>query len=130
MNDLMSRALDLAGLKGAQYADVRVSQTTHQRLAVKNGAVEALEFNESLGFGVRALVGGAWGFAASRTLTAAEVDRVTDLAVAIARASALARGAPVDLGPAVTSQGTYLTPIRLNPFSISTEAKIDLLLAA
>ena len=31
---------------------------------------------ESEGFGVRVLVDGAWGFAASHVLTAAEADRV------------------------------------------------------
>ncbi|MEK7325627.1 MAG: DNA gyrase modulator, partial [Chloroflexota bacterium] len=102
MNDLMSRALDLATFRGAQYADVRVAQTTEQALSVKNGLVDALGFTESTGFGVRVLVDGAWGFASSRELSASEVDRVTDLAVKIAKASGLVGGQPADLGPAVT----------------------------
>jgi TldD protein len=128
MNDLMARALDLATRKGASYADVRVVQNAEQLLAVKNGLVDTLEYNESIGFGVRVLVGGAWGFAASRELTAEEVDRVTDLAVKIAKASASVHSQPVRLGPAITSVGQYITPVRINPFSISIEAKVDLLL--
>jgi len=53
MDDLISRALDRATLKGAQYVDVRVAQTTEQMFAVKNGLVDAVEHNESTGFGVR-----------------------------------------------------------------------------
>ncbi len=130
MNDLMSRALDLATRKGATYADVRVVQSTEQLISMKNGLLDTLEYNESIGFGVRVLVGGGWGFAASRELTAEEVDRVTDLAVKIAKASASVHNRTVDLGPPVTSIGQYVTPIRINPFSISIEAKVDLLLKA
>ena len=130
MDDLISRALDRATLKGAQYVDVRVAQTTEQMFAVKNGLVDAVEHNESTGFGVRALVGGRWGFASSHLLTAEEADRVTDLAVTIAKSSALAPGEAVRLGSPVRSRGQYVTPLRINPFSISAEAKIDLLMKA
>ncbi len=130
MKDLMSRALDLATRKGAQYVDVRVVENQTENIAVKNGIVQNLNFTDSLGFGVRVLAGGAWGFASSRDLTPAEVDRVTDDALAIARASATVPGKKFDLGPAVTSQGVYQTPIEIDPFTVSLEDKLGLLLAA
>ncbi|MGH2521577.1 MAG: TldD/PmbA family protein [Anaerolineales bacterium] len=130
MDTLSSRALETAKLKGAQYADVRLVRTNEQSLSVKNGVVDGLESSESVGFGVRVLVDGAWGFASSRELTPAEVDRVADLAVKIARASALVRGDPARLGPAVTSRGAYVTPIQTDPFTTSTEDKLGLLLRA
>ncbi len=131
MNDLMMRAMDLARQRGAQYADVRVVHAVSESLSTKNGVVDALNMDESIGFGVRVLAGGAWGFAASRSLTAAEVDRVTDLAVQIAKASALvAHDQPVDLGPAVASRGTYVTPIQIDPFTISIEDKLGALMDA
>lgn len=130
MNTLLSRALDHAALKGAEYADARIVQTTEQMISVKNGLIDSLSFTESLGFGVRVLVNGAWGFASSRELAAGEVDRVTDLAAQIAKASALAPGRPVRLGPAVASRGVYVTPIQIDPFSVTTEEKIALLLDA
>jgi len=55
---------------------------------------------------------------------------VTDLAFQIARASALAAsGAPIDLGPAVTSRGVYVTPIQIDPLGVSIEDKLALLMA-
>jgi len=127
----MMRAMDVASLRGAQYADVRVTHATEEDISVKNGQVTALSVSDSTGFGVRVLVGGAWGFASSRDLSAAEVDRVTDLAVQVARASALVvHDAPIDLGPPVTSQGTYTTPVQIDPFSIPIEEKLALLMAA
>lgn len=130
MDPLSASALETAKLKGAQYADVRVVHYTDQTLAVKNGVVESLNSSETLGFGVRVLVEGAWGFASSRELAAAEVDKVADRAVKIARASALVRGDPVNLGPAVTSQGAYTTPLQIDPFTLSIEEKLNLLMQA
>lgn len=130
MDVLSARALETARLKGATYADIRVVHTAEQMVATKNGTVEGLTNSESLGFGVRVLVEGAWGFASSRDLTAAEVDRVAALAVQIARASAQTRLAPVDLGAPVTSQGAYITPIQIDPFALALEDKVALLLTA
>ena len=116
MKTLMSRALDLAKVRGAQYADIRVVENKTESLAVKNGVVENVNFTETIGFGVRVLANGAWGFASSRELTTEEVDRVTDMAFTIAKASARVPGEKIDLGPPVTSQGTYETPIEIDPF--------------
>ena len=130
MKDLISRALDLAQMRGAQYADIRVVQNHTESMSVKDGVVESLNDSDTIGFGVRLLVGGAWGFASSRELSGAEVDRVTDLALKIAQASALVSGEKIELGPAVASQGAYQTPLKIDPFSISLEDKLGVLLAA
>ena len=130
MKDLMNRALDLAGVRGANYADIRVVHNRTQSITVRDGVVESLDFAENEGFGVRVLVGGAWGFASSRDLSPAEVDRVTAQALEIASASALVSGDVVDLGPAITSQGVYVTPLQIDPFGISLEDKLALLMAA
>jgi TldD protein len=132
MDPLAVRALSTAQLKGAQYADIRICHSLEQSLSVKNGRVDGLTHTESLGFGVRVLVDGAWGFAASREMTAAEADRVAALAVSIARASALTggRNTRVRLGPPVTSRGVYVTPIQVDPFAVSTEEKLAVLLQA
>jgi TldD protein len=130
LKDLLAHALDHAHLRQAQYADIRVVQNHTEFLVVKNGQVEALETSESLGFGVRVLIRGAWGFAASRELDAAEVDQVTERAVGIALASAKVPGEVVDLGPPVTSQGVYNTPVQIDPFSVPLEEKLAVLLAA
>jgi len=130
MNTLMSRALDLARSGGAQYADIRVVNNCTESIEVKDGIVESLDYSESIGFGVRVLIDGGWGFASSRELTAEEIDRVTTEAHEIAHASALVRGEAVDLGPSVTSRGTYQTPIKTDPFSISLERKLEVLMSA
>ena len=126
----MSRALDLAQSTGAQYADIRVVENRTENIQVKNGVVESINFSDNMGFGVRVLVNGAWGFSASLYLTAEEIDRVTKHAMEIGRASGLVRGERVDLGPPVASRGAYVTPVEIDPFSISLEERLGVLLAA
>jgi TldD protein len=132
MKTLMDRALNLARLRGAQYADIRVVHDRSESMVVKNDVVESLNSDETIGFGVRVLADGGWGFASSRELTRGEVDRVTALALEIAWASALAnramQAAPVELGPEVKSQGIYHTPFLIDPFKVSLGEKLDLLL--
>ena len=91
---------------------------------MKDGIVEELNSSETEGVGVRVLVNGAWGFASSRNLTNAEIDHITAQALEIAHASGLVSGEKVDLGPKVTSQGTYQTPFEIDPFSVPLEDKL------
>jgi len=130
LNELIDRALDLAKVKGAAYADVRIVRRSSQSIVVKNGAVGSLENYTSAGFGVRVIVDGAWGFASSATLDRKEVDRVTALAVQIAKASALVKLRPVYLGAPVTHVAKYRTPVKIDPFSVPLDKKLELLLAA
>jgi TldD protein len=130
LRDLTDRALNLAQVRGASYADIRIVHTATQTLTVKNGIVEAITENESAGFGIRVLMDGAWGFASSADVSPSEIERVTALALSIASASALMQQDKIDLGPPVVQVATYKTPVEIDPFSISLSEKVDLLLAA
>ncbi len=129
MKELTDRVLNLAQTKGASYADIRIIDLEIQRIVVKNGIVEGISLDTSQGFGVRVIADGAWGFASSFRLEPGEVDKTTALAVQIAKASALVRGEQIDLGPAEIHTDTYRTPAEIDPFQVSLEDKIDLLLS-
>src|SRR2546423_1013552 len=82
------RALNVAQLRGASFAEIRIEDRRTQSISVKNGAVDALLTEEGQGFGIRVIADGAWGFAASPVLSAPEIERIAELAVKVARASA------------------------------------------
>src|SRR5438876_11577416 len=111
MDEVADRALNQAQVHGATYADVRVISQRAEVISVKNGNVEAFARSTSEGFGVRVIADGAWGFAASNQLTTGEADRVAALAVSIAKASALAKKAPIFLSPLQPVKAKYQTPI-------------------
>jgi len=130
LREIIERALNVAQLRGATYADARVVRREDESISVKNGIVEALGHGQDQGFGVRVIADGAWGFASSAVLTTAEAERVAALAVSIAQASALFKMQDVDLGPPVVSRGEYHTPIIMDPFTVPLERKIETLLKA
>jgi len=130
MRDYTERALDVAQGKGATYADIRIVRRENQNITVKNGIVQTLSLDDDFGFGVRVIAEGAWGFASSNRLTEEEIDRIAAQAVTIAKASALTKEADVQIGPAEIHVDTYKTPMEIDPFEVSLEDKIDVLLAA
>jgi TldD protein len=130
VKDLIERALDAAQRGGAGYADVRVVERETEGLTVKNGALEAATSNTSAGFGVRVLVDGAWGFSSSALLETDEAERIAREALEIARASGIGRKVPVELDDTPPVTDTYRTPVDEDPFGVSLDDKLRILLEA
>jgi TldD protein len=129
--ELAHVALDAARSAGATYADVRFSRNRSQSVFTREQRVQGMVDNETEGFGVRALVGGAWGFAASREITREEIARVARQAALQARANSVTLVRPVTLAPvSPTPDGVWRTPIEIDPFTIPVEDKVGMLLAA
>jgi len=129
--ELAMRAIDAARQAGATYADVRISRNRQQALGTRERQITFFNDGDTFGFGVRVLANGAWGFAASRDVTADEVVRVAREAVAQARANAVAMRQPVQLAPADrVPEGKWTSPVQVDPFTVPIEEKVDLLLRA
>ena len=130
MKDLIQNILDLAKLKKVDYADIRVVRRQNEEIGVKNGKVEALTSDEDLGFGIRVLLQGAWGFACSSKVTSTEMEAVFRKALKIAKASSKAKGEGILFSSAPPVVDGYQTLIATDPFHISLETKLNLLLKA
>lgn len=130
MRGVVEAALDAARLAGATYADARVVDTLREQLSVASGRLEGVESSASLGIGVRAIADGHWGFAATRDLSTEAVVRVAREAVAIARASALVPSAPLRLADVDPVVDAWRGPAEIDPFTVSIEDKLAVLLAA
>ena len=130
-DSLAAAALNAARSAGADYADVRFSTNRTQRMRTRERIVSGVTDSETSGFGIRVLVDGTWGFAASREVTLDEVARVARVAVAQARANRVAQLRPVELAPLDwTGRGTWRSPVEIEPFDIPIEDKVALLLEA
>jgi len=124
--------LQMAADRGADYADCRfIPQSISEEITLKNGVVENLEHSESAGFGVRVIKDGVWGFASSFRLEPRETQRVVNLAVDIARAGALTRRRAVRLASSlIWKRASFISPVVIDPFKVSSEEKVDLLVKA
>src|ERR1700722_17131346 len=123
-------ALETARVRGATYSDVRVMDIRNRNLSTKNGQVGTLAESESLGVGIRVIAQGSWGFASTDRLTREGIAACAAQAVAIARASALAKRHNVEMVPVEAVQDTWQNPYVKDPFQIPIERQLDLLLAA
>ncbi len=128
MNGLAREALDTAVARGAGYADVRLLETLREDLIVKDGRLGGLDQSESRGIGVRVLVDGAWGYAATDDLTRDAVQACAAYAVAVGRASARVLESPVRLAPEPAHRAVWTSPCAIDPFAVPLERKLDLLL--
>lgn len=126
--DLATLAIASIARAGCEYGDVRFCTYRSQKLYANDRSLNQLSDNVSSGFGVRVLLNGAWGFAASPHKTPAEVERIVAVAVEIAKGSRLSQQTRVQLAPVEAYRDTYITPIEIDPFSVPITEKADLLL--
>ncbi len=129
MKRTAANALDAALRRGAAYADVRLVENRDRTVTTKNGRVGRLAAATTLGAGIRVLLDGAWGFAATDDLSAEGIESAAALAVEIARSSAAAHRRPVELVPEAGYQAVWVSPCIRDPFATSIEENLALLAA-
>jgi TldD protein len=129
VKELAQNAVDVAMRLGAGYADIRIVETQREDLMVRNGQLSELNLAEDIGFGIRVLVDGAWGFASSSKVEAVEIERLVSLAVNVAQASASLKKEDVRLAPEPVHEDIWVTPYTIDPFTITLSEKLDLLKA-
>ncbi len=128
--DLLMTVLQAARDAGASYADARLGRYRSQSIATRERQVTGVRDAESFGIGVRVLVNGSWGFAATRDLSTTSVQATARDAAQIARAAVAVQKRPVVLAPVTPVTGTWQTPVATDPLDVPIEEKIALLLAA
>jgi TldD protein len=129
MRELAEKALDAASRRGVTYADVRVEEGRERHVSTRNGRPGQINAWDSLGVGIRVIVDGCQGFAATDDLSTRGVERAAELAVDIARSGALARKADVRLAPEPAYVGVWVSSCRIDPFTVSLDDNLALLMA-
>ena len=128
------RALGEAALARAQelgvtHADFRFERVRYQYLGVRDGVLQGASDSEDVGFAVRVIARGAWGFASGVVLTAEEARRLAESAVAVAQVAAGMTTSPVELAPEpVHADKTWVSAYETNPLDVPTTEKAGLLI--
>lgn len=114
--------------KDIQFADVRITITDNESISFNNGHLR--NYGSSHGspaIGIRVLMNGCWGFAGSKDLSAASIDRL----IARAKSNALQGSQFLKdkvvfpaLAPTVAE---YHHQPKINPFTMAKEEKMDYL---
>jgi TldD protein len=130
MFDYARTAVEAAIAAGASYADARVVIRRNERLTAQNGELESVTNGLEAGVGIRSLVGSSWGFAASSDLTDKAARRAGAEATATAKASALVPGSGLALAEVPVVEDRYVTPHEQDPFEVSLDDKVGVVVAA
>jgi TldD protein len=126
--ELVLLALDAVKSAGATYADVRITRGNTEQISTRERQITGVNKNETYGIGIRALVGGSWGFAATHDLRKDVVAATAKRAAAIAAGNDKVNPVKTPLAPVKkVPDGRWITPHQIDPFTISVEQKAQLL---
>jgi TldD protein len=125
---LADAALTRASELGASYADFRFERLKTQQIHTRDQALEAVVNTDTVGYGVRLIYKGAWGFASSVDLTPNAAAAAASRAVEVAAALSSLNSEAVELADEAAYQDTHISSYEIDPFSVSDDEKIGFLL--
>jgi TldD protein len=127
-NKLADIALSTAKKLGASYADIRINRYRLESISTRERQVQNVQRGQNFGFGVRVLVKGTWGFAASPNVTEAEVLRATNEAIEIAKANSAFQRKRIEMVDAPKVVTSWKSSFVKDPFDVPVEDKTQFLL--
>jgi TldD protein len=120
-------ALDVIKSKGATYGDIRIIETKGEGLIHKDGKLGGVSNENTLGYGIRVIKNGAWGFASSDKMGIEDIKKCASFAVSVAEASSLTRSKKVELAPKDIVNDIWISDYQTDPFKVSLEDKLKVM---
>ena len=119
----LARARDF----GVGHADFRFERVRYQHFAVRDGRLQGAEDSEDLGFAVRVVHEGAWGFASGVVMSRDAAIKVAERAVRVAQVAARMTRKPIELAPEpVYDDVAWCSAYDVNPLDVPLAEKVDL----
>jgi TldD protein len=130
MRTLADAALERAQQLGVEHADFRMERIRGQQMSLRDGRLEGTHDGEDVGFGVRVVHEGTWGFAAAVELSVDEAVRAVGQAVDIARAAHDMSPERIELADEpVQPDRTWISAYQIDPFTVPDVEKVELMAA-
>src|SRR3954447_25986118 len=132
-SSLPYRKLAQAALTRAQdfhvsHADFRFERIRSQDIRVRDGRLQGASDNEDIGFSVRVVLNGAWGFASGVVLSTESAVQVAETAVRTAQVAAAMTASPVELaGEPTYDDVQWVSAYEIDPLSVPLADKVGLL---
>jgi len=120
----------MASTPGLDYGDLRIHRDLVQGIHVREGDLIALTDSEPMGFGIRLIVEGSFGFAASSELSEQGVLGAIKAAAQMARALKPLLPEQVALAAEPAHQESWVGPYEQSPFAVPATEKVALMIEA
>ncbi|MEU8400186.1 TldD/PmbA family protein [Nonomuraea sp. NPDC048892] len=128
LRQLADAALQRARDLGAEHADFRLERVRAETLRLYDARLEGSLDADDLGYAVRVVKGGTWGFAAGVLLTPEAAAGVAEQAVRVAEVSAPINREPIELAPEPVHAGAvWVSAYDVDPFEVAQADKVSLL---
>ncbi|MEU7987206.1 TldD/PmbA family protein [Streptosporangium canum] len=128
MRRLADAALQRARDLGAEHADFRLERVRAETLRLSDASLEGSIDADDLGYAVRVVKNGTWGFASGIDLTPEAAVKAAEQAVEVAVISAAVNREPITLAPEpVHSDVTWVSAYEVDPFEVPLRDKVALL---
>ena len=110
------------------HADFRFERIRHQDVRVRDGRLQGASDSEDIGFAVRVVLDGAWGFASGVVLGTQSAIGVAETAVRTAQVAAAMTTRPVELAPEPAyGDVEWVSAYDVDPLSVPLGDKVELL---
>ena len=128
LRGLADAALARARELGSEHADFRLERIRDQHLSLHDARLDGAVDSEDLGFAVRVVHDGSWGFASGVDLTPDAVVRVAEQAVEVAAVSRPLSTTRVELADEPShGEVSWVSSYDVNPFDVPDQDKVTVL---
>ncbi len=127
MEDFVALSLKKAESNDVDFAECRIFGYDIEQIMVRNGQIETLKRTKDIGYGIRVLKNGAWGFASTAIIEKSTLNEIVGAAIKEAEAASRRIKRPVELTEEPIIKDKYVTPFKIDPFDIEIEDKLEIL---
>ncbi len=125
---LADAALQRAKDFSVEHADFRLERIRTQDLSLRDAALQGASDHEQLGFAVRVVLDGTWGFASTDVLNKESAVRAAEEAVRVAQIARPINSERIELAAEpVHDDRTWVSAYEVDPFTIPLADKVALL---
>lgn len=129
MEQIVKNTIAKLSGNGIEFADVRLSITDYESISFENGSLRGYGSDmNSVAIGVRVLINGCWGFAGTKDLSTASIERVIALAKTNAIHGSNFLKEKVTFPPLSPTVAEYRHVPEIDPFSMPKAEKMDFLM--
>jgi len=120
----LERVRDEAVRRKLEFAEARFATARSSGLVLQDGRADRMGAGQRAGMGVRVVVGGAWGFASTESVSFDEWLACLDLAVEMAKVSGRRIAEPVALAESPAVVDDVKASYQIDPTEVSLERKL------
>ncbi|MEM2009287.1 MAG: TldD/PmbA family protein [Thermosphaera sp.] len=123
---LLHASIEYAKSLGAEYAETRYQKDYGFQLSMRNGKILGAGSYRKVGVGIRVLIGGSLGFAATNILDRENILQAVERAVSRAKSSSVLRRKPIKFSQERVGRATYEVVTKKDPNQIQLESIIEM----